>query len=150
MSLVANSEFKLYIKKRSGIFFGDRGINAIDICTEIARGAMALGAKKTQIGIASSWHYICADLDWLSVELQHEYENEEEVFEKMHPFPEYFVNSTRYEPMTKFFADSLVTFNGSETKLIKGKESNVRLFEKEFPNFSKWQRIIGFQFNEHA
>jgi len=67
---MATLDFKEYIKKRSGIFFGDRGINAIDICSEVARGAMALGAKKTQIGIASSWHYICADIDWFSVELQ--------------------------------------------------------------------------------
>jgi len=44
-------------------------------------------------------------------------------FEKMHPFPEYFVNSTRYEPMTKFFSDALVAFNGREVKLIHGKES---------------------------
>lgn len=147
---MATPDFKEYVKKRSGIFFGDRGVNAIDICSEVARGAMALGAKKTQIGIASSWHYICADMDWFSVELQHKYENEEEIFEKMHPFPEYFVNSTRYEPMTKFFSDVLVTYNGSDVKVIHGNESDARLFEKEISGFAKWKRVIGFKFNEHA
>ncbi len=145
-----NQNFKEYILKRPGMFFGDRGVNAIDICTQIARGALALGARKTQTGIASSWHYICADIDWLSVNLQHEYENENDVFEKMHPFPEYFVNTVRYEPMSKFFSDALITFDGSNLNLIKGKDLDTQLFEKEVSGYSKWKRVIGFRFNEHA
>ena len=143
-------QFKGYILKRPGMFFGDRGINAIDICTEVARGAMALGASKTQVGIASSWHFISADIDWLSVKLQNQYKNEEDVFEKMHPFPEYFVNSVRYEPMTKFFSDALITYDGKNLNLIKGKELDIQLFKKEMADYSKWKRVIGFRFNEYA
>ena len=142
--------FKEYILKRPGMFFGDRGVNAVDVCTEIARGAMALGARKTQIGLASSWYFICADIDWLSVSLKHEYKTKEDVFEKMHPFPEYFVNSVRYEPMTKFFSDALITYDGKNLELIKGKELDIELFEEEMPDYSQWKRIIGFRFNEHA
>ncbi len=125
------------------MFFGDRGVNAIDICTQIARGALALGARKHRTGIASSWHYIGTDIDWLSVNLQHEYENENDVFEKMHPFPEYFVNTVRYEPMSK-------SFDGSNLNLIKGKDLDTQLFKKEVTGYSKWKRVIGFRFNEHA
>ena len=142
--------FKEYVRKRPEIFFGDRGVNAIDICSEIGRGAMALGCKKVQMGKMGSWHYICADLDWFSVELRHEYQSQGDIFEKMHPFPEYFVNSTRYEPLANFYSDALVTSTGKIVKIIKGKESDARLFETEFSSFTDWQRVIGFQFNEHA
>jgi hypothetical protein len=147
---VATTDFKAYIKKRSGFFFGDRGINALDICSEISKGAMALGAKKVEIGIIESWHYICADEDWISIELKHPYENRLDVFERMSPFPEYFANSTRYEPMTKFFSDALITSNGTEVELVKGKEPDIRLFEKDFQSYSTWRRVVAFKFNEHA
>ena len=147
---MAITEFRDYVKKRPEIFFGQKGANPIDICSEIARGAMTLGAMNVQIGVVGSWHYIFADIDWFSVKLKHEYQNELEIFEKMNSFPEYFVNATRYEPMTNIYSDALITSKGEKAKLIKGEQSDIQLFEKEFQHLKTWARIIAFKFNEHA
>ena len=143
-------DFKSYIEKRPEFFFGQRGINPLDICTHISQGAIALGANKVQMGTCGSWHYVCADFDWFKSDLKQPYENEQEIFEKFHAFPEYFQNSTRYEPFTNFYSEKLVTSSYENIQVVKGKELAGQLFENEFPELINWARVIGFVFNRDA
>jgi len=138
------------IKKRPEMYFGSRGINAEDICTEIAKGALVLGSKSVQVSNIDDWWFICADTDWLNVSTKLQQINENSIFNSIYGFTELAENSFRWEALTKYFSDATYTTSKSGTKAVLINPVAEQEYEKHILTLDKWERIIGFKFNKNA
>ncbi len=138
------------IKKRPEMYFGSRGINVESICSYVVEGALVLGAQKTQISLNSGWHFICADIDWMSIETELPEVNEHSLFERILGFPEIGVNSFRWEALTQYFSDATFTTSHNKTRCILGSESDKTEYLSCVNSIGQWGRIIGFKFNKNA
>ena len=132
------------------MYFGSRGINPHTICAAVVETALILGAKKTQILMTDAWYFICADIDWMSVENKLKDVNEHTLFERIAGFPEMGVNCFRWEALTNYFSDATLTSTINGFRRISGNDNDEKEYLSITSSFSEWQRIIGFKYNENA
>ena len=138
------------IKKRPDMYFGARGINAEDICTEVLRGALVLGATDVSVTIRNEWWFICGDSDWLNAKVAMSEINETSIFRSIYAFPELAANSFRWEALTNYFSDATYTTSAMGTVTVLDDE-NLRLeYDEHIRDIGSWARIIGFKFNKDA
>ena len=142
--------FKDGILKRPEMYFGSRGINASAIATAISEGAILLGASRTQVYHLSGWWYVCADLDWLKQPNQNRYVTEETIFETIHGFPEWGVNSFRSEALARVFSTCTFTLSNAGINILTGNEVDLPHTEIEKIKNNGWLRTIGFKFDKSA
>jgi len=128
-------------------YFGTKGANPESICAGIAQGAMILGCEHTETSRCDNWWFVTGDIDWLKQSNQlHVYESE--VFDSLRAFPEAGDNWFRSEYLAVVFSSAVVTFDGNNSKIIKGCESNLSHFNKLISKFKSNKRIIEFAFKK--
>ena len=140
---------KQQIKNQPEMYFGLRGINAVDICTGIADQSLRMGATKVEIAIRSDWYFVGADHDWLQdQELLNQSQNER--FTKLNSLAEDGAGSVRPEIFSKYFSNSTFTSSKKHTILITGTDFKLPEYLAIIDTLGDWARIVGFEFNKDA
>ena len=141
-------DLKSAIIKRPEMYFGSRGINAPAIASSISEGAIILGASKAQTYHLQGWWYVCADIDWLNQPSSNPEATEEAIFQTIWGFPEYGINSFRWEALARVFSTCSFTYSSNGIRLVSGNESSLPNTEIENIKTQGWARAIGFKFNK--
>ena len=140
---------KQQIKKHPEMYFGPRGINAVDICTGIADQSLRMGATSVEITIRSGWYFVKADHDWLQdQELMNQ--SQKERFTKLNSLAEDGAGSLRPEVFSKFFSNYTFTSSKKQTILITGTDLKLPEYLAIIDTLGDWARIVGFEFNKNA
>lgn len=136
-----------HLVKRQNMYFGSDGATAERICTNIAEGALILGAVKVQIQKVGDWHLICGSPDWFGV-TEIPFRGSSDLFEHVCGFPEAGVNSCRFEVMVRIFSRRVFLFGEGKLEAISGVPLESNELKKILHKAGEWSRIIGFQFEE--
>ena len=135
-----------YLRRRSDFFFGSRGPSAEIIAGSIAEGALVLGARRTLVAEEAGWWYVCADLDWFSVQTRADV-NEGNAFQTIWAFPELGVNTNRWEVFARVFAKRTFSIADGRVLRVKGDLPPDADLQAQVVPLGEWKRVIGFEFS---
>ena len=140
---------KQQIINHQEMYFGPRGINAVDICSGIAEQSLRFGATSVEITIRGDWYFVKADHDWLQdQELLSQSQNER--FTKLNSLVEDGAGSVRPEIFSKYFSNSTFTSSKKQNILITGTDLRLPEYLAIIDTLGDWSRIVGFEFNKDA
>jgi len=140
----------VHARKYPKMYFGDEGATPKGIAECFEYVAKILGGRNTKIKELGEWWYFCCDVDWLfksSIEV----DSINDLFFKIQPFPEAKqVNTFRLEALSTPFSTDVFTYAGDSVTIIKGSAPEQDVLNTHLSELGKWERIIGFKYDENA
>lgn len=120
-----------------------KSISAEILCNMIKNDAQLLGTKDVEYFKSNEWWYIFSKDDWL-FKSSYEIRSIDDLFTQMNYFPEKGRNACRLECYLWALSESVYTLLNDKITLIKGKNININLLQKNISS-KKYKRLIIFK-----
>jgi hypothetical protein len=137
-----------HLKKCPKMYFGPDGASEEGVLDILKETAEILGAKKIQKFKIENLSCVASDFDWLKIDNEYGL-SEDNVFDRMWPFPEAGINSARVEVIARVYSSILVS--ARKNKLVVHQGSISREHENKIKELvKKYERVICFQYENNS
>jgi hypothetical protein len=138
-------DFKNHLSENEQMYFGSRGANPHSITCHIAETVLVLGGINVTVENIEEWWFISSNTDWLNTPNAIN-TNGTNVFESLRGFPEGGQNNYRGEILAMYFSSALAITTQSETRLVKGSETEFNTYKKLVERLKITENVLGFKF----